>query len=604
MAEVVEESREGLNGSLEHSELRTREELAMAFAGYYYHPKLMEFDLKGLFALEQRSIDSTGRLTSNTVDGQNQSYDVRTRLFKDNRYSAELYAFRTETLTRQSFFATSKSIITEYGTNLFAREWWIPSIMTASHRRFEGLGINQNFELRDTLRMEGRRDGDRDRYHYLAEFNDVALRTLGQPYQDLNLQASTTQYFGGEAKHRLFSGLFFREQRGSTESATTNWNTSYQHNWTDNLTSNHDALFSTFKRDLSRSSTNSFSSGVSHQLFRSLTSTAGARWSHSDLGAGDLSAYGWNGGLAYTKLVPFGRLTIQQTIDQYSQDRGAIQGTAVAIGESHVYTPGTPMFLSGLAVDQSSVVVRDLSGVTVYILGMDYLLVEVGARTRVDIPVGSRIQINDTILVDYSYQPTPEQEVDTTTLSTTVSLSVTDKADFSIGVSSAVQELVSGYDDGTLEDSSRLFASARWYPMESTTLGAEYENFDSEITPFERVRSYVDYHRNFDETYSLQAGANAYRVRFDFDPEPEYGVSASTTVIAYLGGIGQADLLAEVHKAKYRTDQGQGHILELGYKKQFRQTQFSVALRYLREEFEIADDQSLFSLRFYMTRRF
>ncbi|NQU47330.1 MAG: hypothetical protein HQ519_01680 [Planctomycetes bacterium] len=604
VAESVEESRSGLNGDLKHSEIRTREELALAFAGFYYHPKLIEYDLKGNFGLEQRTVDTSGNLPSNQVDGQNLSYDLRAHFFKDNRYSGELYAYRSESLTRQSFFATSKSIISEYGANFGAREWWIPSILNLSHRRFEGLGLNQNFELRDTARLEGRRDGDRDQYHYLAEFNDVQLRTLGTPYQDLNLSGSTTQYFGSDKQHRLFSGLFFREQRGAAETANTNWNTSYIHGWTEDLTSQHDAQFSTFKREDNKSSTNSFSSGLTHQLFQSLTSNAGARWSHSDLGAGDLDAWGWNGGLTYTKLVPFGRLTIQSTLDTYFQDRGAIQGIANVVGETHVYSPGAPIFLSGLAVDHASVIVRDVTGVQIYIRGMDYFLVEVGSRTRVDIPVTSNILSGQSILVDYSYQPTPEQEVETTTQSTTVTLSITETADFSVGLSSAVQDLVSGFDDGTLEDSSRLFASARWYPIENATLGAEYESFDSQITPFARVRSYADYQKSFDETFKWQAAASVYRIRFDFDPEQEYGASASSKLMAYLGSAGQADLLAEIHRAKYRTDEGSGHILELGYQKQYRQTHFSVALRYLNEEFDIADDQSIFSLRFYVTRRF
>ncbi len=602
--EARDESRSGRNGRLEHSELRSREEIGLSLLAFYYHPKLVEFDLNTSFGLEQRKIKSTGALESNAVDGQNVTYDLRVRLFKDLDYSAEVYALRTETKTRQSFFQTSEAVVNELGMNVFAREWFIPSVLNINHHTYEGRGLNDYSETRDTVRLEGRRDDESAHYQYITEFNDVKLGLGSNPYRDVNLSGSATHYFGQDNAHRLYNGAFIRRQTGNITNSNMNLNNSYRHQWLESLFTSHEFQFSTFERDQSTTNTNNLSSSISHQLFQSLTSTAGGRFSRSSFGAGNLSAYGWNASVGYNKRTPIGRFSLQQTMDTYVQDRGPLQGTALVLDEIHVNNAGDPLFLSSIAIDSASVVVTDQTGLIIYLAGIDYFVIPVGSRTRLEIPVGSKINPGQTVLVDYSFQPTPEQEVRTETVGTTVSLGVFEHADFLVGRSQVRQDLLDGFDDGTLEESMRFFASARFYPTDNIVFGGEYEDFESNLTPFSRTRVFFDYNRNFDQNYVWQTTANLYKSSFDGDSRDEYGGSLSSSLVAYVNFNTQADVRLEAHRNRFRTDDGTGFMFEAGYRKFFRSTTMSLQLRYLSEQFDVADDQDLFSLEFVMSRRF
>jgi hypothetical protein len=602
--ETIDETQNSLNGTLNHKELRTREEIALAFLGFYYHPKFMEFDFRGTYGLEQRDISTNGALKSNQVDGQNLSYDLRLRILKDLDYSGEIYARRSENVTRQAFFESSEAIIAETGANLRAKEWYIPTIFNINHYSYEGRGLNEYSEARDTIRVEGRRDDEDVHYQYLTEYNDARLGNYGYRYQDLNLNGSATHYLGDSNQNRLFNGAYYRQQKGSNENSNLNWNSSYRHQWLDSLFSQHDLQYTSFKRGTNTTDTLSLSSGINHQLFQSLASSFAVRWSDSKFGEGNLSAWGARAGLNYRKKIPIGNISIGQTYDLYMQDRGALQGIANVVDEIHTNVAGVPIFLQNLVVDSLSVVVTDSSGLRIYQPGLDYFVIVLGARTRVDIPVSSQINPGQSLLIDYSYQPTPEQKVRTDTVSTVGTLSVRDTADFSLGYSSVGQLLLSGFDDGTLEESKRIFANARYYPVSSTVLGAEYEDYQSNLIPFTRTRVYGDYSTLINEAYTWQTTASFYRIDFPGDPRTEYGGSISASMIAYLDWTSQANLRAEVHRDRFRTDDGKGYLLEVGYQKTFRKISYSLTGRFLDETFDIADDQRLITVQFIISRRF
>jgi len=603
-AERIEESRTGANGGVDLSEMRFREELGLAISGFYYHPKLVDFDLKGDFGLEQRTIKSTGALPLNTVNGENLGYDLSARLFKDLAYSGEIFATRSETRTRQSFFETNEAVVADEGIRAFAHDWWIPSQLEVKQHTYEGRGLNDYNEERQTVRMEGRRDEDHLQLQYLAEYNDVTLGNFGDPFEDFNLNASGTRSFGKDYRSRLYSGMFLRRQWGNNDNRNFNWGNALTLQLTDSLQSRHELQFAQTARGTDSTDTISASSGLTHQLFLSLNSTVDARWSRSTFGAGDIGTVGLRGGVNYNKLTPIGRIGVQQVLDTYYTDQGALQGIASTVGEEHLFSFGTPLFLDSFAIDPLTIVVRDETGVTVYRRGVDYFVLAVGSRIRIDIPVSSLISDGDTILVDYDFEPTPEQKVNTFTSTSTISLSVPEKADFSLGRSSVGQNLMSGFDDGTLEESTRLFADARYYPYKDTTLGADFEDYTSNISPYTRFGAQVDQRIPVFETIEWQAAANSYLITFPDDDRSENGQSANTSLIAYLGSTTQASLTAEVHRAKLRTDRGDGYLLEFDLRRYFGRTLAAFNARLVDENFEIADDQRLLNLQLTFTRYF
>lgn len=603
-AEMREEDRTTTKGSSSFSETRFREQLNLLLAGFYYHPKLLEFNIDSMVGLEQRDFESTGDLQTSGLDGQNLGYDAAIRIFKDMPYTAEIFTLRTESLTRQNFFTTNEAVVKETGVRAGAKEWWIPSTLTASTYSYRGRGLNDFTEDRNSLRMEGHREEESAQYDYIAETSRVDLMTMDEPLDDYNLFASASNFFGLDNRHRLHNNIFLREQRGANESSNLSTNSSYKHQWTDNLYSQHDMLFSSYGRGGEDTETISATSMVNHQLFSSLNSAAGVRWSSARFGEGSLDTYGGNGNLAYIKETPIGRFGLSQGLDLQVRERGMLQGTAAVNGEVLQYTSGVPMYLSNIAVDAASIVVKDQSGLIVYTRNVDYYVVEIGSRIRIDIPVTSLISDGDTLQVDYTFQPTPEQKINTVTSTTQVTLAIENKANFSLGRTATQQSLASGYDDGTMEDSTRTFASVHWFPWEVTTVSADFEDYESNISPFTRVSASVDQGIPFKQWLEWRAAGRTYHVTFGSDPRSEQGVAASTNLYAYISPTMSARLGAEFHKAQYRTDEGRGYSTELEVQKTLGLTQLTLSARFVEEEFEFADDQTLLYVQFYVTREF
>jgi len=599
-----QEKRATSSGDLDLKELRFREELKFVMAGFYYHPKLVEFELETLIGMEQRSTEFSGAASSNSVDGQNYGYDLRILAFKDLPYSAELYTSRHQSFTRQAFFPTSEIIVEEIGVRGKAKEWWIPSTADLRHYTFEGRGTSSYGQTRDQLKMEGRRTEESVQYHYLAEANQIDIHTRSEVTNDLNLNASTLHFFGSENENRLNNTFNFRNQFGDNANSNLNTNTTYDHAWTEHLGSQHSVALSSLSRADNKSQSLTLASNLHHQLFNSLSSGAGVNWSAAKFGEASMNSYGLNGSLAYSKETPLGHLGLSQSLDMLVRNRGSLQGIASVLDESFVYTPGTPIILANIAVDSLSVVVKDTTGLITYTRNVDYFVVELGSQTRIDIPVTSLISSGDNILVDYDFQPTPEQGLQTNTSTTTASLSVSDIASITVGHTTVNQDLVSGFEDGTLENSTRTFAAVNFTPWSTTSLGANFEEYESTFAPFRRMTANFNQGLPIFDRLDWQAAGNTYYVTFGDDPRGEHGMSASTSLFAGLSSSLQASLRAEFHQATYRTDEGRGYMTEFEVLKKLGQTSFTLSASYVDEVFDIATDQSLFRVQFHVTRYF
>jgi hypothetical protein len=602
--EAREEKREASTGSLDLSELRTREELKLALAGFYYHPKLLEWNLETLSGLEQRDLERTGSLESTSINGQNLGYNLRLRLFKDNPYFGEFYTLRTETLMRQSFFETNETVTEETGVVAKARDWWIPTELKASTYSSVGRGTNRFSLKRDKVVADGRRVKDDSEYTFRTELNSVEQFGGAEPVDGVVLEAGTKFQLGEKRQHYWANTLSLRDQSGGLTTTRRLAQSNYKHSWTKNLETDHWISFEANSRDDQETDRLRVSSSILHQLFLSLRSRGELIWTTESFGEGSIDTYEASGELNYTKNVPFGRLGVTQSVNTQLRMRGNLQGTASVLEESYTYQPGVPIFLNSFAIDTLGIVVKDSTGLVVYTRNVDYFVVQVGSRTRIDIPVTSLISAGDVILVDYDFLPTPEQDIQTVRLYSRVSLAIGSVANLAIGRSSSQQTLTSGFNDGTLDDLTRTFASASYFPWQSTTFSANFEDLQSKIIPYQRLNASMEQRLPMFEGFDWRASANAYRVTYGDIDGIEKGHSASTFLSATLGRSLRGSLRGEYHNVEYLTDSGNGYMAELELSKNFHDTTLSLSARYLNEEFVTAEDRSLLYVTFHITRTF
>jgi len=602
-AEYWDESQENAFRKRDETERTVREELMLRTRGFYYHPKLVEFDLRGVIGLEQSDIDVSDGIPTRSINTSNLGFDLRALFFKDNAYSADLYAFRNETRTRQSFFNTTEADVWEAGANLHAKEWWLPTRLHVDHHEYRGRGLDTYRESRDTVQMEGRRQENEAQYQYSLKFDDVELGTgTTQAYHSFDAFASMTRLLGDDQRDRWHNNVRLREQDGSVSSSNFGATSSYAKYWSDSLSSNHSAQLSRTSTSGADTDTLSASSGLTHQLYESLTSSLTARTSTTEIDQGGLDLYGALAQVNYRKKTPIGRLNLRGSYDFYIQDQDALGGLVAVGGEPHDYQPGLPILLQNPFVVHSTVVVFDDTGLRLE-QGDDYVLVLEGDFTRVDIPVTSDIAPADTFTVDYAYTPVPAERFRNDAQTYDLSLAVFEYADLSLGYGTVDQELLSGFETGTLQDSRRTRAGARVYPF-GATLGAEYENYDAEISPLERSRAFASYQRPLSARIFWRIAASTFRTRFKEFVQRERGTNASTSLNARISPRLLVELRAEYRAIKYRTDEGDGMLLEGSLRRKFRSVEMTITARYSDEQFELADDRRIASLILSLTRSF
>lgn len=601
--ELWDEERGSGASKLAQQEVIPRASLTLGTLGHYYHPKLVEYDLRGTLQYEQQWVHVEGAQPDRSFNSLFPNWDMRARAFKDLPYWGEVYSQRSESWTRQSFFPTIRSTITETGVNVGAREWLVPSTLHAHHYTFDSRGVSTQDETRDVLSLSGGESAGNHHLNYFAEFNSTELAHLQSSYDDYNFRLSTKHLLGEDRDVFWNNRATMRNQVGDLDSEHLSASSGIIAPLTEDLDGDTRVEFDRFDSVTASSQSLRWKGLLRHELFKSLVSTGSARFEQNTLGSGDIEVAGVGGGFDYRKKTPVGRLGLRYALNYYVQDQEDLQGTSGIFDESHVYTLGVPIILGNFAVDPTSVVITDSTGLTLYAEGLDYFLIPDGNLLRIEIPIGSQVLPGDTILVSYSFQPSPAHAFENTSHTMGLDFNYGESADLRLGYMVNDQELTSGFDPGNLTDTVTTTADFQVHPLE-TTLGVHYRRHESRFTPYERRALRFSMNRSIWSRSVWRLQAETYRTDFLQQEADERGSSLTTQFTSSVGGKSIVDFRGEWFNVDYRIDEGDGFSLELAWKQRIRDLSFEIRLRYLEESFSIATDREITSLFFVLKRKF
>lgn len=607
IGEYRDEERSTGTGTLEEEERLLREEIMLELLGSYYHERFLDYRLRGVLGLEQRDAETNDPDGDTDIDREHDSWDARLRLFKEHPYSGDLYSYRRETTSRQTFLGTTDALTTESGLDLRANEWWIPSRLHAHRFEYEGRGFDTFQERRDTALIEGQHSGERLDLRYAADTSDVSIDSTGQSYTDRGASAGATLFFGEFRRDRWANDARWREQEGSLDTSNESASSLLHLGWTETVDSDHRLLLTRAENAGASSDTLTLGTDVTHRLFESLTTTLSGSLGTSEVGSGTVDDQGGGLRLAYRKKVPFGVLRLDLGTDTFWRDQSGLEDAVPVLDEAHLIALGTPAFLDQLAVVTGSITVTDLSGAILYVEGLDYTVGLEGSRTRLDLVAGSSIPSGSTILVDYSYQPAPDLEFRDMTQRVAAGLSFGAVADVDVSLDTTRQDRISGTDTGTLQDTDRLRGNLRVYPLGARSgaeVAAEYEDYRADFGPYERTGLSTSYRLDDGRDASWFLAAGLFRTRFPEDDEDERGTNVSATWRRFLAGNATVDLRGEWHDVSYRSDEGQGWLVDGRYGLVWQKLDVSLTLRVSDEEFEVASDQRVVALLASVARRF
>ncbi len=601
--ELWDEKRQTSSLLIAQREVIPRAALTLGTMGYFYHPKLVEYDLRGTLRFEQQWVTIDGPQPDRSYRNIFPNLDMRARFFKDLAYSGEVYSQRAETWARQSFFPTIRSTTTETGLNFVAKDWLLPSNLHLHRYTFNSRGLSTQDEVRSVASLSGGTTTGKHSFNYFSEYNSIQLKYRNQYYDDYRLRANSKHMLDEESRTSWQNRFSFRKQVGDLNTGYTSASTGLSTEFTENLNGDTRLDFDDFSSDSSYTRTTRWRARLKHQLFKSLISRGNLRLQRTSVAGGDIGVNGFGGGLDYRKKTPIGQLGLRYDMQYYVQDQDDLQGQTPIFEESHDYVLGVPIIIENFSVDANSVRITDATGLTLYNEGLDYFLVPDGSTLQVQIPVGSLIMPGDTILISYSFQPSPAHTFSNTTHTSGFDINYGNLADLRVGYQTNDQALLSGTDPGNLTDTVTTTADFQVHPWAST-LGAHYRRYESAFAPYERRALRFSVNKPIWTRSMWQVQAESYRTEFLNGSGNENGSNVKAFFTSSLWGTSVLEARVEWFNISYVVDKGDGYSLEFSWRRRIRDLEIALRLRYLDEQFVTATDQRIASLFFTLTRRF
>ncbi|GAB4154964.1 MAG: hypothetical protein Fur0037_23460 [Planctomycetota bacterium] len=600
-----ERSRSSFGRDLHQRENWLKELLGIRVEGDIYHRKLLDFDIGTSLQLDQRDISTPSGGPSQWSNTADVYYDGQGVLLRDKSISADFYARRGRLDTRQRFFATSTADLTDFGGNLRFKEIWIPSVLHYEDSRYIGHGLDTLRQNTQKVQLEGNRLTEWSSIQYSLERNDVDQASFGTRYRESVARASASQRFG-DGRHSVRAGGYYREQTGDQQSRFKEADGMLHLQLLPELYWENQIVYDT--SEITNGTTSKRDdievySVLRHRLYESLDTALSGRYNKDEFDAGDFRRLEGSFEMAYRKRTSFGAIGLTYRPTVYRQEETGGSLPVPVIDEPLTYTAGVPMFLRFFNADPTTVFVTDSLGTTNYVQPADYVLVQEGPRTRIDIPVGSRILDGATILVDYTYDPSPDKTYRSVTHDVGLSLEFGNYANLAFEHATENVEILSGMNDGSIGNSERNAVRARLAQWDQE-LTAEYESWENIFAPYERTQVGALSRLQLASDKQWHNSARWYRTRFRDLQGEEYGVTLNSTLDWRISNPVTAFFRAEYHNVRYRIDKGDGYLLETGLDYRVQNTTASADLRYTVEDFDIASDQNLFYFLFSFRRRF
>ena len=391
--------------------------------GSIYHPNLLRYhiDTEGAFGWAQDTVDN-GR-TSVTRDQFQYlgRFNGSANILSAKPYNGSVFSSYDHSVRDYDFFNRVIVDSWRYGAraaysidNLFLNASY-------THREEDVSGLRADtISFDDTITFSARHERDRSGTSLNYTYNEYSRVDLGRTGEGADHTISLGDYerFGNRQQFALNSSATYTKRESvvdPSDQATLSASLSAEH--TPSLASYYDANYDHFETGDFKSDGVFGSADLKHQLYESLNSTLHTRGgvfeSGDNLGSSTFHRYGGGFTEAYTKRVGAShRLRISNTllVDHFEQDFGGASGIRRIENERHTFADGPggrSFFLDLVRVNIGTIEVTDSNDTQPgFARGLDYEITQLGDRTLITRPPGSRIGASDVVLVDYQAEAT------------------------------------------------------------------------------------------------------------------------------------------------------------------------------------------------------
>jgi len=589
------------------------ERLRLGFDGYVYHPTLLEFSVAAAFGLQQSRFeqDLGHRHASSGDDDDLLEFDISGILLQRKPYPTSFYARQTRSSQARPFLSSVQTETTGYGVI-----WRWVSDKTPIRLQFDHSEINYDPYLKAGERSGSRRETEFEaEAHYIfSKHNELTLlyenesikeQPFNYQYDTQRVRLSHEYEFGTDHRHRLLSEVEYFDQTGSVDSEWTEWR--------ETLTLQHTERFQTmFQTEvadrkqgmaLGSQSLNEtsyrLSGTLTHRLYDNFETQLNGFYQEQDFDSNlVIRRKGGTATFRYFRHIPWGvfRTEYRARIDTTEND-GETQIFEV-IDEARTFLDPAPIVLNDPRIELGTIRILREDRTRQYEQGIDYRLRPIANRVEIErIPTG-RIQNEETVLITYRFRFGSTYNLKTVTDSLNLRMEFDGGWTPYFRYLRQRQSIKPTGSSALAPEDIRSHLVGIEYRKGTMFLSAEYEDYDSSLSPFRALRFNADYSHTFKDGSSAGAGAHWSDLVFS-------GGFARRTRLLTVDTRYQVpispNLFAEA-SATYRNEKDslsgdyEGIEVDLGLEWQVRKTRVTVDYRYatFKDDFAHQGSTSLF----------
>ncbi|GMU21888.1 MAG: hypothetical protein AMXMBFR13_19760 [Phycisphaerae bacterium] len=509
------------SGDIRSEESIFEESARLDVEGYAYHPNFLEFFAGGLFGLLQQRFESEfgDEEEKSSDDGTILEFDLQGNFFKKRPYPGSIFGRRYRALEPRPFQSSIQTTTTNYGAIWQYVHPKVPTTIQFNHTEvnLDPLSDEEDeSEQKNTLfRFEtGYVFNEHNALSFLYTHDEVSEKPFDLDYDADELTLGHRLDFGGDKRHRLESELNYRDQRGTFELERFRWRETLRLQHTESLRS----WYQTEVIDRTQGSllgvppieerSYLFSGTVEHQLFQSLISQLSGYAQRQEYENGpEVDRFGLLGSLDYRKRTPIGLLQADYRPRFQKEERTGGEREFEVFREQHAFRDPEPIVLGNPNIEPGSIRITAEDQVTNYQPGRDYRVQRLQDRVEIRrVPTG-RIVDGQPVLISYVFGSGGSFEL------TTVGQDAGVRHHFDFGLTPYYrlrwqdQEIEPETATGAVPEDIEAHIIGAEFDRWSLRLGAEYEDHDSNINPFEAIRLNAGYTHRFES--GLTAGLRA-----------------------------------------------------------------------------------------------
>ena len=517
---------------------------------------------------------------------------IQSVFFNQRPFSVNSFFNISHHFINREFASNVESINMDYGGSLAYRNLLAPVKLQYLHSDWQQNELQTGRKFlneRDNVQFElSRSFMARDRHIFTYSYEDYKRR-YGSGFRIRNIMNSWRLQnripFSENRKSFWQSNLFYRQQEGSMPFNRLQINEYLSMGLPFGFYSIGRYRYVYYDEFIFFTRQHQAAAELGHQLFRSLQTTL--TYEYIDISHTSYHEYTNQGELSfdYQKMIPTGRLRLGYTYRLRRDNRDSDSDIVRITREPYTLRDDETVLLQNPDLDPSSVVVTDQSGTIIYEKNIDYVLIPRGEFLEIQRLPGGQIDNGQLVLVSYTVILLQSYTFDTNSHRFYAALSLFDQwIDLYFRYQEQFYDHVIKADDKNLKSILQHVYGIRLSKM-FFTLGFEYDQFFSNITPYLSKRYYLTLSHHFQNQLSVALTGNWRNRELLSDQEKQNFADLS-------GRLGYAlSRQSEIRlDGGYRFQKGRGIDLDLSnirlaYSITYRQIDFSVGIEIYHRDF-------------------